>query len=279
MTPRKYFDRFMVDNEVGRNLKLMRLTDAEFRAFLCGVLPIASKADTRGAFMVGAAPATAEDVAHQSLKTSAKVAESCLRKLREMRMLEFDDALGGEWVHDFDEYNPTPKQDPTNAKRQAEWRARNAANNGGRNAKRDGGSGSHNEAVTPPEVRSTEDPPTPQGGSVVTFGRKAVPKARLALAESLLAYFNERAGTNYGPFTGTGKPSDVLKRIIGCLTENPNLDEAEARRVIDWRLANPYWQGAAQVGVVFGPGAIAGNRASAMQATAPTDLSAWTGAA
>ena len=130
MSPRKFFDRFMADNENGRNLKLMRLSDAEYRAFFAGVLPIASKADIRGSFMVGKAPATAEDICNQSPKTTAKAARTTLEKLRAMGMLEFDDELGGEWVHDFDELNPSPKSDPSNAQRQAAWRARNAARNG-----------------------------------------------------------------------------------------------------------------------------------------------------
>lgn len=131
------FSCFMADVENGRNLKLMRLTDAEYRAFMGGVLPIAAKADIRGTFMVGRTPATAEDVCNQSPKTSKRAAESLLRKMREMGMLDLDPALGAEWVHDFGEMNPEPKRDRSNAERQARWRARNAARNG---------------TVTPPEV-------------------------------------------------------------------------------------------------------------------------------
>jgi len=134
------FNCFMADVENGRNLKLMRLTDAEYRAFMGGVLPIAAKAEVRGTFTVGRTPATAEDVCNQSPKTSKRAAESLLRKMREMGMLDTDDALGVEWVHDFGELNPEPKRDRSNAARQAKWRARNAARN----------------AVTPPSVTPPE---------------------------------------------------------------------------------------------------------------------------
>lgn len=152
MTRRKAFDRFMLSNSVGLNPKLARLTDAEFRAWVCGVLPIASMADQRGAFMLGSSPATAEDICNVSIKTTRKTAESLLKKLRDMGMLEHDGGLGGEWVHDWDLLNPAPKTDRTNAKRQAEWRARNGSRNAVTDGVTHGVTGARNADVTPPEV-------------------------------------------------------------------------------------------------------------------------------
>jgi hypothetical protein len=99
--------------------------------------------------------------------------------------------------------------------------------------------------------------------NVVTFGRRPVPEQRLAVAERLLSFFNEKADTSYGSFTGSGKPSESLKRIIGALTDHPNLDEGEAERIIAWRLSEPFWDGKPDTGVVFGPGVFEKNRESA----------------
>lgn len=153
---RKVFDRFMMAVDNGHNLKLARLTDAEFRALVQGVWPIAAKADPRGAFMVGSLPATADDVVFMAPKVSRRTATACLAKLRELGMLEHDDELGGEWVHDWDTVNPAPKSDRTNADRQARYRDR-------RNAERNAVS---NGDVTPPEVRRGEgnNPPDPPKG-------------------------------------------------------------------------------------------------------------------
>jgi hypothetical protein len=122
---KRAFDRFMVASNNGHSTKLARLTDAEFRALVQGIWPIASEATPRGAFMVGNLPATAEDVVFKAPKVKLKTAQTAIAKLRALGMLEHDEEIGGEWVHDWDKLNPTPKTDSTNAKRQAEWRARN----------------------------------------------------------------------------------------------------------------------------------------------------------
>lgn len=162
---RKAFNRFMVANDNGRNVKLARLTDAEFRAFIQGVLPIASEATPRGAFMVGNLPATAEDIVFVAPKVKIAAARSVVVKLRALGMLEHDDELGGEWVHDFDKLNPAPRNDPSNAERQARFRERRNAQ---RNAQRNAVSNApRNAEVTPPEVEGeVEQPPlTPPGGN------------------------------------------------------------------------------------------------------------------
>ena len=146
MSPRKHFTRFMVANDNGRNLKWARFTDAEFRALIQGILPIASQADPRGAFMVGTQPATAEDVAFLAPRVSKRTAQKAIDRMRELGMLEHDDEIGGEWVHDWDLLNPAPKQDSTNADRQRRFRDRQKAL---RNAVTDGVT---DRDVTPPEV-------------------------------------------------------------------------------------------------------------------------------
>lgn len=140
---RKY-DRFMVHVDAASNRKMKRMKRAgkEVRwAWFHGVLPIAAQADIRGTFAIGFAPADAQDVADQADCTLAE-ARKALQVARELGMLVHDENIGCDWVHDWDEYQPEPKKDRTNATRQARYRERhNAGSNGVTNA-----------PVTPPEV-------------------------------------------------------------------------------------------------------------------------------
>lgn len=124
MSPRRAFDRFMVGLEVGTNVKLRQLTDSEFRCFIAGVLPIAAKAPHRGCLLIGDQAADAADIAHQAGVKRAAVAAAMLDKLRAKGVVYRDDALGCERVHDFDDWNPAPKQDRTAAERMRRARAK-----------------------------------------------------------------------------------------------------------------------------------------------------------
>lgn len=168
MSPRA-FDRVMVHIEIAHHLKLRKLTNAEWKAFLLGVLPIAAKSDIRGALMVGREPATADDIAHQA-RVSTRVARGALSKLHAVGMLDHDEDLGADWVHDFDEWNPEPKADSTAAERAARYRQKQKAkrdgNGSSRRASRRDARDDHGN-VTPPEVEGEEKtPPTPVTGGV-----------------------------------------------------------------------------------------------------------------
>lgn len=110
-----------------------------------------------------------------------------------------------------------------------------------------------------------EHPPTPAeaGGTVLMYRRRAQPPARVTLAEQILASFNEQTGMKLGAYTGDGRASDSLKRIIGALVDFPTLDAETADRLIETALKRPWWDGPASVGVVFGPGVIERNLAAA----------------
>jgi hypothetical protein len=114
---RRGFDRFMVDNDIGRSLKLVGLTDSEWRAHVGGVLAIAAKSSIRGRLLIGDERARAEHIAAQAgVKVAA--ARSCMAKLRAIGVLVEDDEFDCERVHDWDQWNPAPKQDKTAAERQ-----------------------------------------------------------------------------------------------------------------------------------------------------------------
>ena len=162
------FDRYMIDNEVGRNLKVMRLSVQERWAFVAGVLALAAKSTVRGLLVVADEPATEMDVANQA-GVSRAVAKSTLRKLRDMGMLVMDGEYECERVHDFEDWNPPPKKDATAAERQRRLREKRSGHAPVTDVSRRDGAVGHAPVtvpVTPPEVEvEVELPPlTPPGG-------------------------------------------------------------------------------------------------------------------
>lgn len=117
MSPRQKFDRYMVALGVGTHPKLARLTDAEWRAHIGGVLAVAAMSQIRGRLLVGDLPAEPIDIA-SAAGVSEKVAESAMRKLLAVGVLLGDDEYGCLRVHDWDDVNPPPKTDNTAAERQ-----------------------------------------------------------------------------------------------------------------------------------------------------------------
>jgi hypothetical protein len=113
----------MVMVELASNAKVGRLTDPEFRCMVTGVWALAAKAPIRGCLLVGELEAEPADVARQG-RCSLPVAKRTMEKMRQLGMLEHDEGLGCERVHDWDEINPPPKTDNTAAERQARRRAR-----------------------------------------------------------------------------------------------------------------------------------------------------------
>lgn len=119
------FPRFMVDVNVGTNRKLRRLTPAERWCHVAGVLAIAAQATVRGCLLIGSADPEPHDYAEQAGVPLA-VVTSTLDKLRELGIIEDDPENGCERVHDWDDFNPPPKNDPTAAERAQRYRRNRA---------------------------------------------------------------------------------------------------------------------------------------------------------
>lgn len=103
----------------------------------------------------------------------------------------------------------------------------------------------------------------------VKHNGKVVPAGRLSLAVAVLGEFNRQTGSSIGPYTGAGKPSDSLTRIIGALVSWPDrLDDFDScAHLITVALKSQWWgPGPASVGVVFGPRVIEQNFARAEKA-------------
>lgn len=94
--------------------------------------------------------------------------------------------------------------------------------------------------------------PRVQAPPPVKYAGRKVPPMVVADAMRALDYFNERTGRRCQPFTGRGKPSESLSRIIGAMLDWPAV-RIEWRRMIDRCLADPWWDGPASTGVIFGP--------------------------
>lgn len=183
------------------------------------------------------------------------------------------DALvaGGQWtprdggwqIHDYLEHNPSRADVEERRARDAQRKAagrRNGAHTTSVRAESAGSPNGHDaEDARPPKAV-----PADNGRPPVKYDGKPVPAATLEVAVEILAAFNEQAGTTYKPFTAVDKPSESLRRILGSVLRL-KLTPDRGRAMIAHQLADPYWQGPAATGNVFGPGVDERNH----QATAP----------
>jgi hypothetical protein len=103
------FDSIMVRVEVGGSRKLRRFTPEERWCALAGVWALAAKSPLRGYLLITEkVPVEVDDIAEQAGVKVATV-RSTLKKMRELGMLEHDDALDAEHVHDWHQHQPEPK--------------------------------------------------------------------------------------------------------------------------------------------------------------------------
>jgi hypothetical protein len=106
----------------------------------------------------------------------------------------------------------------------------------------------------------------------VKFNGRTVPRDRVTVATKILEDFNDREGTSYQPFTGSGKPSEPFKRILGAIIDRPHIGVELGARINEVCLAaDRFWEGPAQPGNVWGPGVVDRNVAKAMGARGGVD--------
>lgn len=116
------------------------------------------------------------------------------------------------------------------------------------------------------ETSGGELAPRVQVAPAVRHGRKVVPPLLVEDAMRALEHFNAQAGRRCEPFTAQGRPSESLSRIIGAMLAWPAV-RVEWRRMIDRCLADPWWDGPASTGCIFGPKVV---EQSLAKAQAPT---------
>jgi DNA-binding transcriptional regulator YhcF (GntR family) len=119
----------MVDVNVGTNRKLRRLTPPERWCHVAGVLAIAAQSPIRGRLLIGDETPIPRDFAEQAGVTVA-TAQTTLKKLRDLGVIEPDEDNDCEQIHDWEELNPSPKRDSTAAERMKRYRERRNSRNG-----------------------------------------------------------------------------------------------------------------------------------------------------
>ena len=68
-----------------------------------------------------------------------------------------------------------------------------------------------------------------------------------------LAAFNAAAHDRLPAFGGTGQVTEHLRTVTGAVLDFPDMDAAAWEQVVARNFANPWWEGAPGVGVIFGP--------------------------
>lgn len=215
MSPRK-FDRYMVGLGAGRHVKFRRLTIPERYAFFMGVLSLAAQSPERGCLMIGSLRVEAGDVAAEA-DVPEKVAASAMEKLRAVGVIEDDGHF--EWVHDFEEWNPGPKSDATNAERQRRYQAK-------LKAAHDAVSNGVSDETPAPVLTATNAPPCVEGELEGEREREktspaasgGVAESRSAIARRVFAHWQAACNHPTARFTNDRR-SKVEARLREGYTE------------------------------------------------------------
>jgi hypothetical protein len=173
------YDAFLVKTGLANTRKFRRLTAAEGWCAVMGVWSIAAQATPRGYLLIAdGEPATEKDFAEEA-KVTVAVARSTVKKMRALGMIEIDNVMGIDHVHDWHEIQKDPKPSDSPAawrERKREERARKRGQqkdstpmslDGHTDVPRDN-KASHADVTPPIEVKGSkgiEEPPDPpQGG-------------------------------------------------------------------------------------------------------------------
>lgn len=114
------YDSILVYAKLGSDRKFRRLTPAERWCALAGVWAIAAQSPIRGYLLITEdEPASEQDYATEANVTLA-VARATVKKMRSLKMIERDEEMRAEHVHDWHEHQKDPK--PSDSKEA--WRQR-----------------------------------------------------------------------------------------------------------------------------------------------------------
>lgn len=228
------FDRFMVDVHIGTNRKIRRLTVPERWCHVAGVLPVAAQAPIRGRLLVGQQDATERDYA-ETAGVSVAIARSAVAKLREIGVIIPDEDNGCEQVHDFEQVNPQPKEDRTNAERQRRYRE---ARNGTRNAVTNGEhNGVSNTPVTEGIRREEKVEDEAKASSRRTSAKDASEEV-VGLCRLLASLIVDRDPAMKGKLASN---RERWLNDMRLLVERDGRSAADVEKVIRWCQADGFW--------------------------------------
>lgn len=101
--------------------------------------------------------------------------------------------------------------------------------------------------------RESKEAELAAGTLSVRYRSRAVPVARAQTASVLIDSYNTETGQRRQRFKPDGSLTEDFKRIIGALTDHPEVETSQWNRTMNTVLANPWWDGSPSVGVIFGP--------------------------
>lgn len=121
---RRTYDRLMVATKIGTNRKIRRLRPEQRWAHVAGVLALAAESPIPGHLLVADGVCVEPIDVAEHAGVSLAVAEKTMDTLRELGVVKYDGEAACEYVHDWDEWNPAPRNDPTAADRMRRYRER-----------------------------------------------------------------------------------------------------------------------------------------------------------
>lgn len=164
----KGFDSLLITTNLAANRKFGRLTVPERWCAVHGVWAIAAESPIRGYLLIAADEAAVERDYAKQADVSLAVARSTVSKMRRLGMIEADEEMGAECIHDWHEHQPEPSR-PSDS-REA-WRTRKRKSRMSRvtvtdvTAKtRDKRGTSRGEVEVEEEVENNSPPSPPVGG-------------------------------------------------------------------------------------------------------------------
>lgn len=101
--------------------------------------------------------------------------------------------------------------------------------------------------------RETREAELTAGTLAISYRGRKVPFARAGVAAQLLDAYNAESGQRRQRFNPDGSVSEDFKRVVGAVVNHPDVEATTWHRMLNTVLANPWWDGPASVGVIFGP--------------------------
>jgi N-terminal phage replisome organiser (Phage_rep_org_N) len=103
------YDSYLVKAGLAGTKKFRRLSTQEAWCAVMGVWSIAAQSPVRGyLFLTEDEPATEQDYADEA-RVSVAIARSTVKKMRVLHMIEMDEEMGVEYVHDWHKHQKDPK--------------------------------------------------------------------------------------------------------------------------------------------------------------------------
>jgi hypothetical protein len=222
------YDSILVATTVGGNRKLRRMRPEHRWTVIAGVWALAGESPIRGYLLITEQEHVSDQDIAERAGVTLKVVRATLTQMRALAMLEWDENIRAEHVHDWHEHQPDPRpSDTREAWRDRKRRQRDKSRAGHDDVTRDG-----HDDVPPPKkkVRTTEEANASSTSTIEAF-RDDVERLCVLLATRI-----EENGSRRPTIT------DAWRRQARLLLDRDGREEADVARVIEWCQADPFWR-------------------------------------